>query len=190
MYSLIFLASCLFLSVSLAWNCPLYGPTFPTLQNPAKSDIIQEVIANLTALFDAIDADHSTGTGNNSYALNIFSTNDAYPTLFEHYYTSPTLKNQSSPGVTKVDGDTVFRLGSVTKIFTILTWLSEAGDSYFLDPITKHVPELAALAANSSGNSITSVSWDDITIGELASQMSGISNDSKLPLCSTNSQLT
>jgi CubicO group peptidase (beta-lactamase class C family) len=190
MSNFVFLAVCIFFSFCSAWNCPLYGPIFPQLQHPGNSSIIQETIANLTALFEAIDADNSTGTGNNSYAVKIFSINDQYPTLFEHYHTSPNLANQSSPGVKNVDGDTIWRLGSVTKIFTIFTWLAEAGDSYFVDPITKHVPELAALVANKSGDAISRVAWEDITIGELASQMSGISNDSMLPQLFTVHQLT
>lgn len=78
-----------------------------------------------------------------------------------------------------MDANTVFRIGSPTKVFSVYAFLIEAGDAYFNDPITKFVPELAALAANQTGNALTKVAWEDITIGELASHMAGISNDSE-----------
>jgi CubicO group peptidase (beta-lactamase class C family) len=79
-----------------------------------------------------------------------------------------------------VDADTVYRIGSLTKIFTVFTFLLEAGDVHFNSPVTNYVPELAALAKNTSGNAITRIAWEDITIGELASHMAGIASDSKI----------
>lgn len=48
-----------------------------------------------------------------------------------------------------------------------------------ISPSADYVPELAALAKNTSGNSITRIAWEDITIGELASHMTGIASDNK-----------
>jgi CubicO group peptidase (beta-lactamase class C family) len=74
----------------------------------------------------------------------------------------------------------VFRIGSVTKIFTVLAFLAEVGDGVWNDPVTKHIPELAAIAASRRGverQSTWSVDWDDITIGALAGQSSGLIRD-------------
>jgi len=57
--------------------------------------------------------------------------------------------------------------------------LIEAGDIHWNAPITDYVSELKAIAANKTGDAITKVSWDDITIGALASHLAGISSDSK-----------
>jgi CubicO group peptidase (beta-lactamase class C family) len=163
-----------------ATNCPLMGPIFPKPQNLSSSATIQAAIKDLTAVFAARDADNSTGGFTNSYSVQVFSANDIGSTpLFQHYHTAQNLSSFNSTGVTQVDADTVFRIGSLTKIFTIYTFLVEAGDIHFNSPITDYVPELAALVRNSSANAIKRVAWEDITIGELASHMAGIASDSK-----------
>jgi CubicO group peptidase (beta-lactamase class C family) len=168
-----------FLSLSHgATNCPLMGPIFPKPQNLSMSASMQAAVQNLTATFAQRDADNSTGALTNSYSIQVFSASDPTP-LFQHYHTAPNLPSFNSTGVTQVDADTIFRIGSLTKIFTIYTFLAEAGDVHFNSPITDFVPELAALAKNTSGNAITRVAWEDITIGELASHMAGIAADSK-----------
>lgn len=172
-----------------ATNCPLMGPTFPKPQHLSQSVILQDAVKNLTALFNQIDGDNSTGTYDNSYSIQIFSASDSTP-IFQHSHTAQNLTNQNTTGVTKVDANTVFRIGSPTKIFSVYAFLIEAGDAYFNDPITKFVPELAALAANQTGNALTKVAWEDITIGELASHMAGISNDSKSSNSRSGHELT
>jgi CubicO group peptidase (beta-lactamase class C family) len=78
-----------------------------------------------------------------------------------------------------VEADTVYRVGSLAKIFTVYTLLVEAGDIRFNSPITDSVPELAALVNNRSANASKRVALEDITIGDLASHMAGIASDSK-----------
>jgi CubicO group peptidase (beta-lactamase class C family) len=162
-----------------ATNCPLMGPTFPKPQYLSRSAVLQAAVQNLTTRFNQMDTDNSTGTYSNSYSIQLFSTTTSIP-LFQHSHTAQNLTNQNTTGVTKVDGNTVFRIGSPTKVFSIYAFLIAAGDIHFNEPVTKYVPELAVLAANQSGNALTKVAWSDITIGELASHMAGISNDSKL----------
>jgi CubicO group peptidase (beta-lactamase class C family) len=81
-----------------------------------------------------------------------------------------------------VDGDTVYRLGRVSKVYTVLAFLAEARDVHWNSPITNFVPELAKLSKNGSSGEFDSVrqtAWDDITIGALASQVSGVGRDCK-----------
>jgi CubicO group peptidase (beta-lactamase class C family) len=158
----------------------LEGPIFPKPQNLSTSATIKAAIKDLTAVFAARDADNATGGYTNSYSVQVFSTSDTGSTpLFQHYHTAPNLASFNSTGVTQVDADTVYRVGSVTKIFTVYTFLVEAGDIHFNSPITDYVPELAALVNNRSANAIKRVAWADITIGDLASHMAGIASDSK-----------
>ena len=82
-----------------------------------------------------------------------------------------------SLGVKSVDGNSVYRLGSVTKIFTILTFLIEAGDIYWNTPVTQWVPELELLAGKAQYDPIMNVDWDSITLQDLASHMAGIVRD-------------
>lgn len=46
------------------------------------------------------------------------------------------------------------------------------------DPITKYVPELLQLRGETDEvNGITTVQWEQVTLGALASHMSGIGSD-------------
>jgi CubicO group peptidase (beta-lactamase class C family) len=190
-FRVVFVLACIFSPSHGATNCPLEGPIFPKPQNLSTSATIQAAIKDLTAVFAARDADNSTGGYTNSYSVQVFSTGDTGSTpLFEHYHTAPNLASFNSTGVTQVDADTVYRMGSLTKVFTVYTFLVEAGDIHFNSPITNYVPELAALVNNRSANAIKRVAWEDITIGELASHMAGIASDSKEDLEITDSDLT
>ena len=75
--------------------------------------------------------------------------------------------------------DTTYRIGSLTKLFSVYTFLVESGDVKFNEPVTKYIPELleAAEALNATQNPVDYVAWEDVTIGELASQTADIGRD-------------
>jgi CubicO group peptidase (beta-lactamase class C family) len=66
----------------------------------------------------------------------------------------------------------------ISKLFTVYLFLIEVGDIHFSDPVTKWVPELKA-AAKAPSDAVSRVDWNAITLGNLASQMSGIGRDCK-----------
>lgn len=68
----------------------------------------------------------------------------------------------------------------MSKVLTVLTFLAEAGDVYWNQPITRIVPELAKYAGRSTLKNFDNVretAWDDVTIGALAAQVSGLERD-------------
>lgn len=158
-------------------NCPLYGPLFPHPTNLGQDAGIKGVAAILDNVFiQHIDGDNSTGSENFSYAVEVFSGSEDKP-LWSHYWTAPNLKTLNSTGVSKVDTNTVFRIGSVTKIFNVLAFLAAVGDGIWNDPVTKYLPELEEIASKAAGGPIYSTDWEAITVGSLASQMSGLIRD-------------
>lgn len=156
-------------------NCPLDGPVFPKPTELSTLPIIKEAIANLTQHFAAWNANY-TATANFSYSVQVFSAHEQDP-LFSFSHTSPKLATINHPGVTAVDENSVFRLGSLTKVFTVYNFLLNAGDEVWNAPITKFIPELAAIANYSSSDPVANTAWNDVTIGSLATQMSGIPRD-------------
>ncbi|KAK8113963.1 beta-lactamase/transpeptidase-like protein [Apiospora kogelbergensis] len=156
-------------------NCPIYGAEFPKPQRLTDSAIWKTAMENLKTTFDDLDQK----AVNYSFTVQLFSTNPGPPVLFERFHTAQNLPSNTT-GVKKVDIDTVFRLGSVTKIYTVLAFLAETGDKYFNHPITEFVPELQDIV-NRRGDGpvdeLRSVKWEDITIEALLSQMSGIERD-------------
>ncbi|OCL14694.1 beta-lactamase/transpeptidase-like protein [Glonium stellatum] len=157
-------------------NCPLIGPEFPNPRNLSTHAAFQAAIKNLTDIFNYIDTSNTTSAQNFSYSVQVFSTDENFPTLFEHHHTASNLRSFNSSGVRNVGASTVYRLGSVTKVFTVLAFLAEVGDTHFNEPITKFVPELAN-ATKPGSDVVRYVNWEEVTIGGLASQMAGIGRD-------------
>lgn len=158
--------------------CPLYGPLLPRPTNLLQAPGIQAAASILDDIFARyIDNDKSTGSDHFSYAVEVFSGSEDKP-LWSHYWTAPNLKDFNSSGVKKLDTNSVYRIGSITKVYTVLTFLATVGDGIWNDPITKHLPEVEEIFQKSEGNSpIFTPDWDDITVGSLASQTSGLMRD-------------
>ncbi|TVY73483.1 Beta-lactamase-like protein sdnR [Lachnellula suecica] len=159
------------------------SPDFLAPKNLCSSAAIQAAITNLTQVLSETLSTGKTAYGpfdatNSSYALEIFSNHD--PNLIFSNYSNGQYLANSPTGVKNIDTNTIFRIGSLTKLLTVYTFLVNAGDIKFNDPVTKYIPELAAAAAaslNATQNPIDTVDWNDITLGELASQTAGIGRD-------------
>lgn len=166
-------------------NCPLYGLGYPKPTNLFQYEEIRSAATALDTLVGQyIDNATNTGSDRFSYSAEVFSANEQEP-LWSHYWTAKNLGN--TPGVKKIDGNTVYRIGSLTKIFTMLTFLAEAGDSSWNEPISKYVPEVADLiddGPDDTSHSLSSPDWASITIGSLASQISGLMRDCERTLSS------
>lgn len=166
-------------------QCPILGPGFPSPRNLSSSTVIKSASSNFTSLIESVISTAQSPYGpfdsnTTTFSLEVFSTSDDSP-LYQYHHTASGLA-YSGTGVRNVDSNTIYRIGSVTKLLTVYSFLISAGDAYFQDPVTKYVPELLAAAnANPSfTNPVSNVAWKDITLGQLASQMAGIGRDSKL----------
>jgi CubicO group peptidase (beta-lactamase class C family) len=164
-------------------NCPLIGPDFPAPQNLSSSGTFQAAITDLVHLINIATSTSNTSYGpyydglNTSVSLEFFSIHETAP-LITHHFTAPKLA-AAQYGVKSVNSSTIYRLGSITKLFSVYTFLASAGDLKFNEPVTKYVPELleAAKVMNATENSLDHVSWEDVTLGDLASQMADIGRD-------------
>lgn len=158
-------------------NCAYHGPAYPKPTALSSSPIIEEAAASLTGVFaDLLANETSIVVANNSWSLEAFSVHDEEP-FWTGYHTALNLEEVESVGTREVGGDSVYRLGSLTKIFTVLTWFVEAGDEHWHEPITRFVPELQGLGERAREDPVRYVDWEAITIGALAGQMAGIPRD-------------
>jgi CubicO group peptidase (beta-lactamase class C family) len=146
--------------------CPLVGPAFPWPTPSLENKCLDTARRNLSALlFKA--ANGST----NSIAVQAFDTSNTSP-LFQWTYTADNLDTKL--GVSHVDQDSVFRVGSVSKLWAMTLFLAEAGIDTFSDPVAKYIPEIQSAV---SGDAIDSVQWANVTIGDLASHLAGVGRD-------------
>ena len=86
-------------------------------------------------------------------------------TLWTKYHSSQE-HDENRPGVTNVDGDSQYRIASITKTFTTLGLLHQhaLGNLHLDDPIDKYIPELRDPDKGE-------LPWKDITLRTLASQL-------------------
>lgn len=166
---------------------PLNGPDFSPPQTPSKTDAIKQAIKLFEQTLKTAPLDSSNVIGQNldvkttTFSFEAWSIHED-PPLYTFHRNAETLPIE--PGSVKnVTSETIYRLGSLSKLLTVYTWLAAVGDKDWMRPITDFIPELAADDAKyaNDGNDIDHVRWSEITIGSLASHLSGIQKDPALP---------
>lgn len=69
-----------------------------------------------------------------------------------------------------LNDDTLYRIGSVSKLLSVYAILVKAGMEIFDHPVTRYLPELAG---NAGSDPLERISWEEVTVGALASQLAG-----------------
>ncbi|KAL8381980.1 hypothetical protein RB595_005982 [Gaeumannomyces hyphopodioides] len=149
--------------------CPIMGAVLPAPTEPASHAAVQKALADFKTTVGKI-----VGSLNRTaVSVAVKSIHECSP-LFELHHTPPTLDPR---GVQKVDANSVYRLGSISKIFPVLALLKLDGVSLD-DKVTKYLPELRALGDQATvEDAVSQVEWDEVTLGALASHLSGIAAD-------------
>ncbi|KAI0904567.1 beta-lactamase/transpeptidase-like protein [Ustulina deusta] len=150
--------------------CPPLGPVMPIPINPSSHEPVQDAIRFATDRFQNLTAAFNT-TG---LSIAVKSIHETSPML-ELHHTPPVL---DGTGTAAVNSETIYRIGSISKVFAPLSILTQ-GKMKMEDPITKYVPELLQLKRRAVpvADDITAVNWDQVTVGSLAAHMSGIGAD-------------
>lgn len=154
-----------------AWYCAPAGPVLPAAKSPSTSPHIKEAI---TDLFAALKLVSETWYPNTAISVAAKSLHEDTPFVSHHIY---PIGGLNSSGVSSIDEETVYRVSSVSKLFPILALL-RLGVS-LEDPVVKYLPELRSIRVDEVSSPITTVDWDAITIGQLATHMSGIAAECK-----------
>jgi hypothetical protein len=97
---------------------------------------------------------------------------------------SSSISNSGS-GAPKAGPNAVYRLGGLSKVLAVYTWLAQDGDARWNEPVTRFVPELAAAVAAAAAASerrggrdpVVDVDWEVVTVGALAGQLAGVVRD-------------
>jgi CubicO group peptidase (beta-lactamase class C family) len=164
------------LPLSQAQACPPFTPNLPISRPLAGTAAIAATIQNITGLIDAVLAEGLISDNDTSFSVDIYSLHDG-GSLFTYHYSAPNLQH-ATEGVTSVDSNSIYRIGSISKVFTVYTYLASSGDISWNEPVTKYVPELAKAASSTKDDSdLDAVRWDDITLGSLASHLAGVIRD-------------
>ena len=162
MRNLLSLVTALLPAIAVAAPCPFDGPVIRMPKN-LRLPVVEAALRNFTATLDsAVAGEFNPGFLTNETSFSILLT-DSKGTLWEYHHKAPT----ATSGTRSVDAHSQYRIGSVTKIITDLLMLRLGVD--LNDKITKYVPDLA----KGKGG----IRWDEITLRDLGSHLSGIGPD-------------
>ncbi|KAH0596669.1 hypothetical protein MHUMG1_05787 [Metarhizium humberi] len=168
-------------SATAAFDQKVLGQAYPFPENLGSAHAVRTASSYIShELQNALDTGLSK-FGNitakaNSLSATMISAQDSQPFLDFHY--SAANLNVSGGSTNRVTGNSVYRIGSVSKLFTVYSLLLNGGEKIWDMPVTKYLPELRKAVSQRGANSaIDHVQWDQVTIGALASQLAGIGRD-------------
>jgi len=160
------------LYLSLLWtasaSATCYEPSeaHPLPKYDPNDVLLRNAFASIGRALDAVVS--APQYASTSFSVEVTSSVD---TLWSHHHTA-LQRNASRPDAPIVNGDTLYRIASITKSFTVLGILYQhsAGNLSLDDPIEKYIGDL-------KGEQEGTLPWKDITLRSLASQLSGIPRD-------------
>jgi CubicO group peptidase (beta-lactamase class C family) len=108
-----------------------------------------------------------------SFSVEVTSSKES---LWSYHHTA-LKRNASRPDIPQVGGDALYRIASITKTFTVLGILyqHQASNLSLDEPIERYIKELREEQEGT-------IPWKDITLRNLASQLSGLPRE-----CTVNS---
>ena len=158
----------------------LLGSTYPAPTDLTSSDsLVKKAWTTLSSALDDTLKQNKTASGFDdlagaekvTFSAGLFSLHDPAAIDLQYHYTAPQVAN-SEFGTKEVDGDSIYRVASVSKLITVLTGLIELTDAQWNTPLSDIFPELVA-SSNWTDDPVTSLQWDEITPWALANQLAG-----------------
>ncbi|RTE78237.1 hypothetical protein BHE90_007298 [Fusarium euwallaceae] len=114
---------------------------------------------------------------NITFSVGLFSTrDDGAASKYQFHYNSPKTK-EAKYGTKEVDGDTIYGIASITKLFTVYSALMNLDPVDWERPLTYFFPQLADTAKKARDNPTEHIQWDKITPLALANQIGGVPRD-------------
>ncbi|KAF4960451.1 hypothetical protein FGADI_942 [Fusarium gaditjirri] len=156
-------------SIILSDDVPLTGPSFLPNFDISKTDFLNEAKEKFPSLIEELFDTKILNKTDLIFAVDVFSasTNDS---LYSYFHVGDTYKDTLTKG--NLTEDTIFRIGSVTKVFTVYAIIAKAGIEALSYPVSIFLPELLG---NSSSNPLERIDWSEITVGALATHQAGTS---------------
>lgn len=149
-------------------ECPILGPMFPYDFDLAESAPIKSAIDKFPSVVESLFETEQINRSYTTFSIDVFST-VTQQSIYQYHHVAPGLNGSLLGG--KLDDDTIFRIGSVSKLYTSYAILAEYGSLDILDhPVTDYLPELKG---NANSNPVDKIVYEDITVGALMAQQGG-----------------
>lgn len=145
--------------------CPPLGPVLPAPKAPSKHATVEKSTKLLTSGLEEKASDLL-----NYSALSIgFKSLHEKEKLFSFHHTPP---NMGDIGTEKIDENTIYRVGSMSKMMPALAAL-QSKKINLNDSMLEYPPELG-----SDNEGVDANIWENITVRSLANHLSGLFTDS------------
>ena len=158
-------------------------PTYPApIDLSSDKSLVAAAWQNLSSQFDNYLSGRRTpasgdlsGAENVTFSIGMFSLHDIAAAQLQYHHTAPEIA-KAQEGTNKVDGNSIYRVASVSKLITTFAGLVEMTEKDWNRPLADIIPGLGRYdEARAKGlNPIYTTQWDKITPWALASQLSGI----------------
>lgn len=149
-------------------ECPLLGPMFPYDFDILKSPSMQNAISSFPKAIESLFTTGAVHRAQTTFSIDVFST-VTNQSIYQYHHAAPGLNGTLSSG--RLNDETIFRIGSVSKLFTAYSILASHGSLDILDhPVTKYLPELGG---NEGSDPIQKIVYEDVTVGALMAQQGG-----------------
>jgi len=162
----------------------LLGPIYAPPSGLSTSNTINTWASNVSITLNQILSSGHSDFGEfeantSTVSITALSTeDDEYVPFFDFHYSSPFLDHEAG-GTNHATKDSIYRIGSISKLFTVYALLLECGWKCWDDSISQYIPELHRAVSARPLNAIDEPDWGQITVGALASQLSGVGRDCK-----------
>ncbi|KAL9601233.1 MAG: hypothetical protein Q9219_002638 [cf. Caloplaca sp. 3 TL-2023] len=162
------------------------GPTYPAPKDlTGENSHVAIAWKNVTSTMETSSNEEGTkstsapGLKDITFSMGMFSIHDATAAGSLQYHHVSAEVASSTLGLTNVDGDSIYRVASLTKLITAFAGMIELDDRDWDRPITDFVPSLSEFARTNPGEDdpVTTIQWDQVTLVALASHLAGTPRD-------------
>ncbi|KAI0403229.1 putative penicillin-binding protein [Xylaria palmicola] len=160
----------------------LLGPAYEPPTGLLASSVVNAWSSHLSgALSEVLGTGHSKfgefEANTSSVSITILSTeDDEHTPFFDFQYSSPFL-NDTAGGTNHVSKNSIYRIGSISKLITAYTLLVEYGWDSLDHIVTRYIPELRGAESSVANHPVENVNWDKTSLGALISHLSGAGRD-------------
>lgn len=155
----------MFASATPTENCPNLGPAFVHGFDLKKTKAFQAAEAAFPEVLESLFSTGAVSKNTSTFSIDVFST-ATNESVYSYHHIAPD--NNATLPAGRVDDESIYRIGSVTKLYTAYAILAAAGIRALDRPVTDYVPELLG------GSSVNTIDWEEVTIGALMSQQGGV----------------
>lgn len=158
------------------------GPVYPAPADlTSHGSLVAAAWGNLASVWDAYLTEQQqnataaaslASVQNLTLSTGLFSLHDPAARQLQHHHPTPKIAN-ATYGTHKVDGDGIYRMASVTKLFTVFAGMISLTDEEWNRPVTNIINGLAEFAGGGEQSPLDSIQWDKVAPWALAAQSAG-----------------